>query len=196
MKKLVIITGISGTGKSTLAKILYEKIENSTLLSSDKLKECIYDITGFKNIDEKNHIRTLKTDFYKKIIEECMRRKDELIILERPFKIEWKEFFNNLSTQYNYEMCTINMFAKNFDTIWNRLQKREYSKEERHPSHYLTSYCPKKKDKYEPYFEYNYNNLKNEYEELKSNSINLGKVINIEDIEKLDIESLISEILK
>ena len=91
MSKLIIITGISGTGKTTLAKILYNKIESSTLLSFDTLTENIYDIVGFKNKTEKKSLKQLNTNIYKSLIEECMKRKDEIIILEKPFKIEWKD---------------------------------------------------------------------------------------------------------
>ena len=92
-------------------------------------------------------------------------------------------------------MYTINLYAKDFETIWKRLQKREKSKKERHPSHYLTSYALKNKDDYKPYFEYNYNNLRKEYDDLLSNSINLGHVINIEDIEKLNLDKLLEELI-
>lgn len=195
MNKLVIITGISGTGKTTLATTLYDKIENSTLLSSDKLSESIYDIVGFKNINQKKSLQTIKHELYKKLIEECMRRKDEIIILEKPFKIEWKVFLKNVSRQYKYEVYTINMFAKNFDTIWNRLLKRENSKQDRHPSHYLNTYYLKNKNNYIPYFEYEYDILKKEYDDLLSNSINLGTIINIDDIEELNIDNLIKRLL-
>lgn len=53
MNKLIIITGVSGKWKTTLANILYEKIENSTLLSYDKLSESIYDIVGVRIITER-----------------------------------------------------------------------------------------------------------------------------------------------
>lgn len=195
MNKLIIITGISGTGKTSLANILYRRIENSSLLSSDKLSESIYDLVGFKNKIEKDSLRKLKIEIYKMLIEECMKRQDEVIIVEKPFKIQWKDYFDNLGKKYQYEICTINMFAKNFDTIWNRLLKRENSKQDRHPSHYLDSYTLKKKDDYEPFFEYDYDTLKEEYDDLISNSINLGNVINVEDIEKLNIEKLIVELL-
>ena len=46
MKKLIIITGVSGTGKTTLARILYKKLENSILLSYDEFSEKIYDMIG------------------------------------------------------------------------------------------------------------------------------------------------------
>jgi len=196
MNKLVIITGISGTGKTTLAKMLYERIENSTLLSYDELSENIYDILGFINKEEKKALQKLNVEIYIRLIEECMQRKDEVIILEKPFKKQWIEFFENLIQKFNYQVYTINMFAKNFDIIWRRLLKREKSKESRHPSHYLDSYSIKKKEEYNPYFEYDYNTLKTEYNELISNSINLGNIIKVDDIEEVNIEELIEKILK
>lgn len=44
MRKLIIITGVSGTGKTTLAKILHKKLENSILLPYDELSENISDM--------------------------------------------------------------------------------------------------------------------------------------------------------
>lgn len=195
MKKLIIITGISGTGKTTLSKMLHKKINESTLLSYDTLSENIYDIVGFRNKKEKKSLQSLNIEIYKKLIRECMKRKDEVIILERPFKKEWIDFFDNLSKQYAYEIYTINVFAKDFKVIWERLLQREKSKKERHPSHYLNSYYLKKKQEYEPFFEYDYDTLKEEYDGLISNRINLGKIIEIQDIEKVNIDGLMEEII-
>lgn len=194
MNKLIIITGISGTGKTTLAKTLYNKIENSTVLSYDELSESIYDIVGFKNINEKRTLQLLNEDMYKRLIEESMKRKDKVIILDKPFRKEWRDFFDSLTEKYSYKVYTINMFAESFDIVWKRLLKREKSKKERHPSHYLSSYCLKNKENYNSYFEYDYNSLKEEYDKLISNSINLGNIININDIEKINLCKLIEEI--
>lgn len=195
MNKLIIITGVSGTGKTNLANILYEKIENSILLSYDKLSENIYDLVGFKDKSQKKQLQLLNERIYKDLIEQCMKRKDSVIILEKPFRIEWKEFFEKLSRKYEYEVYTINMFSKNFETIWKRLKKREMSKKDRHPSHYLNSYYLKNREGYLPFFEYDYDKFKEEYDKLLVNSINLENVINVEDIDGLDINKLIAKLL-
>lgn len=196
MNKLIIITGISGTGKTTLANALYKKIEDSTLLSYDKVYENISDIVGFKDKKEKKSVRAIGTKIYKMLVEKCMKRGDSIIILEKPFKEKWQNFFKKLSQKYEYEIYTINIFAKDFETIWNRLLKREMAKADRHPAHYLDSYSFKKKEDYEPFFEFKLNALKREYNKLISNSINLGKIIEVQDIEKLDIDKLIKSKLK
>lgn len=193
MKKLIIISGISGTGKTTLARNMYQKIENSTLISLDVLAENIYDIMGFKDREQKRALKTIYKKVYKMLIEEAMKRSDEVVIVEYPFKKEWITFFEKMIGKYDYQVYTIHLFAKDFDTIWKRLQIRENSKE-RHPSHYLQEYNLKNKGKYKPYFEYEYNTLKKEYDNLISNCINLGKVIKVEDIEELDIDKCIKSI--
>lgn len=194
MKKLIIISGISGVGKSTLAKKMYQKIENSTLISLDILAEDIYDIMGFKDKRQKKELQLLYKKVYKMLIEEAMKRNDEVVIVEYPFKKQWITFFEKMITKYDYQAYTIHLFAKDFDTIWERLKIREHSVE-RHPSHYLQEYSLKKKEKYEPYFEYEYNTLKKEYDNLTSNCINLGKVIKVEDIEEFDIDKCIKSII-
>ena len=193
MKKIIIITGISGTGKSTLAQKLYQKIENSTLLSMDTLAENIYDIAGFKNKKEKQQLKKLYTTMFKKLLETVLKREDEIVIVEYPFKKEWISFFERIIEKYHYEAYTIRLYAKDFETIWERLQKREPSKQ-RHPSHYLEAYELKNKNQYKPYFEYKYDTLKKEYEENISNCIQIGTVIKVKDIEDLKLEQLITTI--
>lgn len=90
MNKLIIITEISGTGKSTLAQMLYNKIENSVIISFDKLSENTYDMIGFNNEKEKKDLGLLNEKIYKSLIKQCMKRNDGVIILEKLFRVKRK----------------------------------------------------------------------------------------------------------
>lgn len=193
MKKLIIITGVSGTGKSSLAKMLHNKLDNSTLISFDALAESIHDILGFKNEEQKESLHKINNTFYKRLVKESLARGDETVIVEYPFAKEWIRYFNEVTAKYNYKIDTINIFAKDFDTIWNRLLIRENGPE-RHPSHYLQSYFLKNRDQYKPFFEFDYQEHKELYENKMRNNLDLGTIININDIEDVDIDKLIDSL--
>lgn len=176
MKKLVIITGISGSGKTTLAKKLYDYYDTAILLSVDAIKENIYELVGFSNREQKKNLKEEIYQIFQNLLEVCMRREDSLIFVEYPFGEKWKTFFQTLSTQYQYEVVTIQVYGASFDEIWNRLEKRNNSRE-RQPSHSLSSYHPKEKDSYRSSNELDYWILKKDYETNKYTSLALGKVI-------------------
>ena len=56
MNKLIIVTGISGSGKTTISKYIYNHYNNFTIISMDTLKENIYDLVGFDNYEEKQNL--------------------------------------------------------------------------------------------------------------------------------------------
>ena len=147
MNKLVIITGISGSGKTTLAKYLNQNIEASVWLSVDKLQEDIYDTIGFKNEKQKKDLRKIAHNTFKNILKESMKRGDKWIIIEFPFRIKWKKFFEECVQKYDYDVITINAILRDFDENWKRILKRDLS-DERHPSHEHTQYNPLYKEKY------------------------------------------------
>lgn len=194
MKKLIIITGCSGSGKTVLAKSLNENLENSTLLSLDTMLEMIYDLVGFKNIDEKKDLRKFVVRTYKSLLREVLKRGDPIVIIEYPFKKKWLRLFESLRDEFGYEIYTINMLIEDYDAHWNNLVKREMN--DRHRSHYLQSYNVKNKENYEPHLEFDYEKHKRGYESKKMYDINLGKVIDVADISLVDIQSLVKQILE
>ena len=177
MNKLIIITGISGSGKTTIASNIYNYYKKSTIISMDTLKENIYDLVGFNNYEEKQKLKDIVYDTFIKILKECMKRQDENIIIEYPFNKKWENIFRELVSKYNYDAITIKVKGKDYDTIFKRLDTRNNSTR-RHPSHSLTNYNLKEKDKYKSSNELDYNELKIDYYNDKYTSICIGKEIN------------------
>lgn len=192
MSKLIIITGISGSGKSTISNIIYNYYENSTLISMDTLKENIYELIGFYNYGQKKELTQIIYDTFISLLTECMNRNDENIIIEYPFNKSWEDKFKELITKYNYDALTIRVKGMDYDSIYKRLEKRNNSAK-RHPSHSLKVYNPKVKENYTSTNELDYKKLKEDYENDKYTSINLGKTIDFIN-DGFNFEKLISKI--
>ncbi len=189
MNKLIIITGISGSGKTTLARYLNQTIQNSILLSLDQVKESVADTIGFKNTEQKENLNQLSNQFFTSLLEESMKRKDETIIIEYPFSIEWKSAFQNFSQKYNYNVITINSIVDDFDENWDRIIKRDFS-DERHPSHERSEYNPLYKNQYEKVQNMDYYKLKEENDTKEDHQINLGTIIEFRNENKQSLEEI------
>lgn len=176
-------------GKTTLAKYLNRKIKDSVWLSPDILQENIYDTIGFKNEKQKKDLRKIVHNTFQKILKESMKRGDKWIIVEFPFRIKWKKFFEECVQKYDYEVITVNAILDDFDENWQRILKRDLS-DERHPSHELENYNPLYKNKYKRTEAMLYENLKKEYDTLEMNQINLGKVLEFNNKNKQSLEEI------
>ena len=176
MNRLIIVTGISGSGKSTVSNYIYEYYKNSTIISMDVLKENIYDLVGFNNYEQKQNLKLIIYNTFMDLLDECMKRNDENIIIEYPFNNNWENKFKKLVDKYNYKAITIKIKGKDYDTIFRRLDNSNNSTK-RHPSHSLTCYNLKEKDKYKSTNELDYEELKSDYETDKYTSINIGREI-------------------
>lgn len=146
MKKLIILTGISGTGKTTMAKYIQEKLENVTIITVDTILENLCDIVGFKDKEQKKKIRSLTKKTSKKLLELCMEREDEIIVIDYPFSKIWEKYFKRISEKYQYDVLTVKMYGESFEDIWDRVYQRDMS-DERHIIHEIDCYNVKDKDK-------------------------------------------------
>lgn len=135
---------MSGTGKTTLAKHIQRKINNVTVITVDAIFEQICEIIGFNDKEGKKRNRKIALTCFKKMLEECMKREDEIIIVEYPFKIEWKKFFEKISKKYNYDVLTAKLYGETFDDLYERTCIRDLSKD-RNVIHESDYYNPTKK---------------------------------------------------
>lgn len=191
MKKLIIITGISGSGKSTVAAYLNKHL-SSTLISLDTLKENIFDIIGFKNELQKNELKPLIYNIFILLLDECLKREDECVIVEFPFSASWKEKFESLVLKYGYDAITIKVKNRGFETIYENLKRRNEGNQ-RHPAHSLKRYIPHESIKYKSTNELDYDELKQDYITDKYTSFSIGKEIILTDF---SYKNLIKEIDK
>ncbi len=146
MKKLIILTGISGVGKTTLSKYIQNKIENVTVITVDTILEEICEMIGFHDSKGKKRNRTIALNCFKKMLEECMKREDEIILIDYPFKRIWKDFFDKISCKYDYDVLTVKLYGETFEQVYQRGCIRDLSNE-RSLIHETDSYDPSKKEK-------------------------------------------------
>lgn len=193
MNRLIIVTGISGSGKTTISNYIYSNYENSVLISIDTLKEDIYDLVGFNNYEQKQNLKPIIYNTFMKLLNECMNRNDKNIIIEYPFNKNWTNKFKKLIDKYNYEAITIKVIGKDYDTIFQRLNDRNNSLK-RHPSHSLINYNLKEKNKYKSTNELDYEELKKDYKTNKYTSINIGREIVFINDDNVNYKEIIKQI--
>lgn len=122
MKELILLRGLPGAGKSTLAKVLAG--EDFPLLSID---DYFTDSKGNYHFEsDKNHLA------YKQCEEKCeaeMKKGTSKIFIHNTFTIDWEiESYLKMAGQYNYRVhvATVENYHGNFNihgTTQEQLQK-------------------------------------------------------------------------
>ncbi len=106
MSKLILIAGLPGVGKTTLARELSKKL-NIVCLSKDDIKEALYDILGKKTLQDSIALGRHSTAMLYELAELQMQNEVDLI-LESPFYyLDDYALFRKWEEQYNIELITI-----------------------------------------------------------------------------------------
>ena len=136
-KRLVLLAGYPGTGKTYLSDLIQEKSANYTLVSQDTIKEAIYDRYGFDDEEEKEKLVSLSREVYYLEIENKMREGYD-IISDYPFSDKQKKVFSRLALKYAYDILTVRMIG-DLPVIYQRRVIRDLDSS-RHPGHLVEQY--------------------------------------------------------
>lgn len=135
-KVMIVITGISGSGKSTVMKELQETVsdkDTNVFLSVDDFKVREYEKYGFCNGIEKEVLRDKAVNAFKaEIIINARDRRN--IIVEYPFAAKWQPFFNYIHDEYGYRLVIVNCNSRDFEEIWRKKVDRDFITDKRHPA--------------------------------------------------------------
>jgi predicted kinase len=129
--KLVIICGLPGSGKTTLARELSKKI-NIPCLHKDSIKESLYDIFKMKTLEDSKSIGKKSVDLLFDLTEEQLERGLDLMI-EAPFNFsEDYNLFEKWQTKYNLNLYSV------ICSIPSKTRKDRINDRPRHRAHHDT----------------------------------------------------------
>lgn len=132
-RKLIIVCGLPGSGKTTLAKKLSEKM-GVACLHKDSIKESLYDIFEMKTLEDSKRLGTQSIKLLFKLTEEQLTQGVDLI-LEAPFNFpEDYKIFNEWQLKYRIDLysviCSINSKTRE-GRISNRPRHKAHHDDER-----------------------------------------------------------------
>lgn len=176
MKKVILLAGYPATGKTYMSNVIKEKYPVAIYLSQDEVKEMLYDMVGFSNLDQKDELVELGRTIFYNIVRKSVEQND-IVMLDYPFSYKQLDFLNDLKQSYNCCFFTIRLTG-DLDTLYDRRIERDLVAT-RNKGHILDNYHG-----YESYTRETYPLSRTEY---KSNCIN-GKYNQFEFGETLEVD--------
>lgn len=136
-KKMILLAGYPGTGKSYLANMLMKENPDLKILSPDDIKEEYWDEFGYDTLTEKEALIQKSWEAYYKRMEKMMTESYSFIS-DYPFSKKQKSRLEELSIKYQYKVITVRMVG-DIQILYERQRKRDLD-QSRHLGHMMNHY--------------------------------------------------------
>lgn len=136
----VLVTGIPAAGKSTIAKLISEKLD-IPMISKDGIKELLFDDVGFNSREEKVKLGVASASIMYYMAEQFMSHKKPFI-LENNFENATKEGLDKVLEKYSYKTITVTLTG-DYRVIYDRFVERNNCPD-RHRGHVVNDCYPEK----------------------------------------------------
>ncbi len=138
----ILVTGIPAAGKSTMAKVVSEKLK-LPVISKDTIKELLFDNVGFQSRTEKVKLGIASMEIMYYVASQLMKA-GQPFILENNFEYSSEQGMKSLLEKYQYSVLTITLTG-DYKVIYQRFLERENSPD-RHRGHVVNDCYPEKKE--------------------------------------------------
>ena len=138
----ILVTGIPAAGKSTMAKVMSEKLK-LPVISKDTIKELLFDNVGFQSRAEKVKLGIASMEIMYYVAGQLMKA-GQAFILENNFEYSSEQGIKSLLEKYQYSVLTITLTG-DYKVIYRRFLERENSPD-RHRGHVVNDSYPEKKE--------------------------------------------------
>lgn len=135
-RTLILLAGYPGTGKTFLGKKIQEKFKNIGWISSDEIRESLWDKYGFNSLDEKEDLVTKSWEIYYQNLKKLLQ--SQSVISDYPFSDKQKRQLIEIADAVKANVITIRLIG-NLDILYERLTERDLD-EKRHLGHIVSAY--------------------------------------------------------
>lgn len=123
MKKIILIAGVPGIGKSYLANQISRVYPKAMYIAQDACKELLFNTVGFSNLIEKEELIEKSREMFTDISAMSLANND-VLILDYPFSYKQLDFLDSLRLDYDIKFLTLTLYG-DLEVLYKRRRNRD-----------------------------------------------------------------------